>query len=180
MKPTGLLVVALAAGLVGCSTTSHHPLPTVNQVDLKRYAGQWYEVARLPVPYQKADEGAKAEYTLQRDGTVRVVNTAIAPHGRNRSIQGRAEAVPGSNNARLRVKFEGLAGLVPTPEEGNYWIMALDRNRYRYAMVGTPDRKALWLLSRQPRLDPPVQKELVDRAEALGFPVEKLIYHRSR
>lgn len=175
MKTTGLLALILAAGLVGCSTTSHRPLPTAGPVDLKRYSGHWYEVARLPAPYQKADEGAKAEYTLQRNGTVRVVNTAIEPNGRTRSIAGRAVPVPGSDNARLRVKFEGFAGLARVPEEGNYWIIALDRNRYRYAMVGTPDRKNLWLLSREPRMNRATQRQLISRAKALGYPVERLL-----
>lgn len=180
MRTTALVALSLAAGLLGCSTTSHRPLPTAGPVDLKRYSGRWYEVARLPTSYQKADERARADYSLQRDGTVRVVNTAIDPQGKTRSVEGRAEVVPGSNNARLRVKFEGLAGLIPSPEEGNYWIIALDRNRYRYAMVGTPDRKNLWLLSRQPRLDPSAREQLVTRADALGFPVEKLIYSGGR
>jgi apolipoprotein D and lipocalin family protein len=175
MKPTGLLVPGLAVLLIGCGTTSHSPLPTAGNVDLKRYAGRWYEVARLPTPFQRADEGATADYTLQPDGTVRVVNTANAPNGRNRSIEGRAEVVPGSNNGRLRVKFTGLAALAPVADEGNYWIIAVDRDRYRHAMVGTPDRESLWLLSRTPKLDPAIQKQLVARAKELGFPVEKLI-----
>ena len=184
VKMKWILLPALVTGIfvVGCFSRSYthtRPLPTVSSVDLKRYGGKWYEVARLPNSFQKDDETATAEYTPQQDGSIRVENTAVKPDGATRDAKGRAEAVSGSNNARLRVKFEGLASLVPVSSEGNYWIIALDERNYRYAVVGTPDRKFLWILAREPHLDRDVTAKLVQRARELGFPVEKLIWRKA-
>lgn len=156
------------------------PLPTVTSVDIQRYAGTWHEIARLPNHFQKANERATASYTVQPDGSVRVVNTATKPDGTSHQAIGRAWVVPDTGNARLRVKFEGLASLVPANKDGNYWIIALDEPRYRYAMVGTPDRKFLWILSRDPNLPAPVTRQLVAQAQALGFPTDELLWDPKR
>jgi apolipoprotein D and lipocalin family protein len=89
-------------------------------------------------------------------------------------VVGRAEPVPCSGNARLRVRFGGLAALVPVPREGNYWIIALDDD-YRFAMVGTPDRRFLWILARDTCLPPDVFAGLVAQARCLGFDVDRLV-----
>jgi apolipoprotein D and lipocalin family protein len=178
MKWILLLPVLLAAWFVsGCQSSPKKPLSTVQKVDLQRYVGTWHEIARLPKSFQRENERARAEYTALPDGSVRVVNTAIRPDGSTREARGRAEAVPGSNNARLRVRFEGLAALAPNPKEGNYWIIALDEARYEYAMVGTPHRKFLWILARSPNLDASTAKQLVARAQALGFPTKQLLWN---
>lgn len=178
MKTSGVSLLALLLlGLAGCQTaTSHRPLPTVAHVDLRRYCGQWHEVARLPNGFQKADESALAEYLPAANGGVRVINTARRPDGTTRTIRGTAEAVPGSGNARLRVKLGGVAALAPVSEEGNYWIIAVDPEHYRYAMVGTPDRKYLWLLSRSPELDRATAARLIGRAKELGFATSSLLW----
>jgi apolipoprotein D and lipocalin family protein len=138
---------------------------------LKRYAGRWYEVARLKNRFQRDDERAMAEYTPDGPTTVRVRNTAMGPSGKTRFIVGRAEAVPGSNGARLRVKFAGWAALAPVSSEGNYWIIALDSD-YGSAMVGTPDRACLWVLSRTPGLDAATLNAYLDKAKVEGFPLK--------
>ena len=86
-----------------------------------------------------------------------------------------ATAVPGSGNARLRVRFGGMAAFVPVSRAGNYWIIALDEEGYQWAMVGTPDRRFLWILSRQPSLDPATLATLKQQACRLGFAVENLV-----
>lgn len=166
-------LLALAFIFTGCA---HHtpPLPTAARVDLSRYAGRWFEVARLPNPFQRADAQATAEYTVLPDGRVKVLNTERRPDGRAKSIEGRAVAVPGSGNARLRVKFSGLAALAPVPAEGNYWIIQLEPD-YSAALVGTPDRKYLWLLARSPQPNPKTRSRLITRARELGFAVDRLI-----
>lgn len=166
-------LVALAVLFTGCARTSR-PLPTAAKVDLARYAGRWFEIARLPNRFQRDDARATAEYTVQPDGSVKVLNTELRPDGRSKSIEGRAVAVAGSGNARLRVKFRGLAALAPAPAEGNYWIIHLEPD-YSAALVGTPDRKFLWLLARSPNLAPGTQARLTAHAAALGYPVEKLL-----
>lgn len=150
------------------------PLPTAEHVDLARYAGVWHEVARLPNPFQRSCVGATARYTLLPDGGMEVVNTCATARGRCRSIEGRAEVVPCSGNARLRVRFSGIAGVVPVSREGNYWIIALDED-YQWAVVGTPDRRFLWILARERSLPPDLYGALVERARCLGFDVTRLV-----
>lgn len=171
-------VMALLA-LPACRSTKpaaegHPPLPTVARVDLKRYSGLWHEVSRLPNPFQKSCLRSTAEYTPLPGGAVQVKNTCYKAKGRTADITGTATPVPGSNNARLRVKFRGFAALAPVPEDGNYWIISLDP-QYRWAMVGTPDRKFLWMLARQPQLPFPIYRQLKQQAADLGFEVGKLI-----
>lgn len=171
--PRIVLSVAIALGTAGPSRASD-PLPTVCRVDLCRFAGAWHEVARLPNAFQAGCSGSMACYTPRGDGTVGVRNSCTKRSGRVVSVEGTAETVPGSGNARLRVRFGGLARFVPVPRDGNYWIIALDDD-YRWAMVGTPDRRFLWILSRSPRLDPDVEACLRRRAARLGFDVERLV-----
>lgn len=172
----GALLGAIALALFsGCATASHQPLTTVSQVDLHRYSGKWYEVARLKNRFQRQGERGIAEYTPLNATTVAVRNTAISPSGKTRSIEGKAQVVPGSHGARLRVKFEGLAALAPASDEGNYWIIGLDPG-YRTAMVGTPDRQYLWILSRDPHLPLGATKAYLTRAAALGFDMTNLVW----
>lgn len=86
---------------------------------------------------------------------------------------GKATVVEGSGGARLRVRFGGLASLAPVSEEGNYWIIALD-DEYRSAMVGTPDRKYLWILAREEFLDAGTMESLLEKARSLDFATEKM------
>jgi apolipoprotein D and lipocalin family protein len=166
----GVLTIAIAAA----PAAAHEPLPTAAGVDLGRYAGTWHEVARLPNAFQRSCIGATARYTLEADGSVTVVNTCTTTRGRCRSIEGRAEAVPCSGNARLRVRFSGIAGLMPVSRDGNYWIIAVDDD-YQWALVGTPDRRFLWILARGPSLPPDTFAMLVQRARCLGFDVDRLV-----
>ena len=166
--------IATWLGLVVASAPAADALPTVPHVDLGRYAGTWHEIARLPNWFQRSCERSQAVYTPCSDGSIKVVNTCVKASGRCTSIEGRAEPVPGSGNARLRVKFGGLAALVPTSREGNYWIIALDDD-YQWAMVGTPDRRFLWILARQPCLAPEILADLKQRARCLGFDVDRLV-----
>ncbi len=179
MQPFTFAVAVIIGGILSGALglrplLAHEPLPTVPDVDLARYAGTWHEVARLPNLFQRSCVGATARYTLLADGSVQVVNACRTARGRCRSIEGRAEAVPCSGHARLRVRFDGLAGLMPVSQDGNYWIIALDDD-YRWAMVGTPDRRFLWILARQPDLPPDVHQCLVNRARELGFDVDRLV-----
>jgi len=168
-----LAFIAMALCLVG----GRHrvaPLPTVPAVDLGRYAGTWHEIARLPNLFQASCDRSWARYEPGPDGSLTITNSCTTRRGRCREAVGTAEPVPCSGNARLRVRFGGFAALVPVPREGNYWIIALDDD-YRWAMVGTPDRRFLWILARDPCLEGEVYASLVTQAQSLGFPVERLI-----
>ena len=168
----------VALGFAGCEKKATAPLPTVASVDLTRYSGKWHEVARLPNSFQRDDSTAVAEYTLNPDSTVGVRNTETRPDGTTKVATGKASAVPGSNQARLRVKFSGLASLAPNPVEGNYWVIGLEPD-YSVAVVGTPGRKYLWILAREPKISAAKLDRWKAKARELGFPVERLIYRKS-
>lgn len=153
------------------------PLQVVAPVDLQRYAGLWHEQARLPNRFQKQCAGpATAEYTLLGDGQMEVRNRCILEDGSFDEAVGVARAAPVAGQpgaGRLEVRFapEWL-GWLPAVW-GDYWILRLDRD-YQVALVGTPDRKYLWVLSRAPRLDDAALDAELDYARSLGFDVDKV------
>ena len=156
------------------------PLQAVAPVDLKRYAGVWHEQARLPNRFQKKCTGAvTAQYTPLADGTVEVRNVCEVAGGVDESV-GVARVVPVAGQpgaGRLEVRFapEWLSWLPMV--WGDYWILKLDRD-YEVALVGTPDRDFLWVLSRAPRLDEATLEAQLDYARTLGFDVDRVIRHR--
>lgn len=162
--------VALVAALAACA---HRPAPlpppaTVAEVDLQRYTGLWHEIARLPNIFQKPCTGAvTAEYSVLEDGKIGVLNSCIGKDGKVRQIRGTARVVPGSGNSRLKVRFFG-------PFEGDYWILALDQKSYRWALVGHPNRKFLWILSRESALDEATYNQIVKLAADAGFDTDKI------
>ena len=164
------LIVSACAGM-----DSRAPLTTVPAVELNRYAGTWYEIARLPMWFQRHCVDSKAVYTLRSDGAVSVHNECVTGSGGVAQAEGVATVVDSKTNARLTVVFDNFfARLFGSSREGNYWILELDPD-YQVAMVGTPDRRYLWILSRTPMLDEPVYRRYVGRAQELGFPVSDLI-----
>ena len=159
MRGAGLLLVALFA----CARSAP-PLETVEQVDLARYAGTWYEIASFPTRFQRGCTATTATYGLRDDGRVSVRNRCLRDGGES-AIEGVAWPVDESN-ARLRVRFFW-------PFSGAYQILALDPD-YRWAVVGHPSRDFLWILSRTPQLDEAVYRALVAEAAAQGFEVTRL------
>lgn len=157
----GSILVLAGCHWWGRSTTP--PLAVVPSVDLSRYAGTWYEIAKYPNRFQRGCVGATAEYTLSPDGKrVEVVNRCREiDTGKARSVRGKARVVDPTTNAKLSVTFFW-------PFSGDYWILALGEE-YEYAFVGTPDRKYLWFLARTPTIGDDLYGHLVDLARARGF-----------
>ncbi|SFM17402.1 lipocalin family protein [Variovorax sp. OV329] len=154
------------------------PLQVVAPVDLKRYSGLWYEQARLPNRFEKSCDGpVTAHYTLLQDGTVRVQNRCLREDGRTDEALGiaRAVRVPGLPGAgRLKVRFlPSWLGWLPFAW-GDYWILKLDRD-YEVALVGTPDRQYLWVLSRAQQLDEGTLAGELEYARSLGFDVDRVV-----
>ncbi|WP_305806131.1 lipocalin family protein [Stenotrophomonas sp. YIM B06876] len=150
------------------------PLTTVASIDLPRYLGTWYEIDRLPMRHEpEAATDISAHYSLNPDGSIRVQNRCIDNGGMEESI-GQATAVD-STNSKLEVTFlpEGLRWIPFT--KGDYWILKIDE-AYTCALVGSPDRKYLWLLSRQPQMDPATRQHYIAYAAQLGFAVDRLIH----
>jgi apolipoprotein D and lipocalin family protein len=123
------------------------PLQVVPHVDLNRYTGTWYEIARYPHKFQKGCIGSKATYAIMNDGKLSVLNECVeeSDKSRLRSAKGKAWVVDPHTNAKLKVSFFW-------PFSGDYWIIDLGRD-YEYAVIGHPERKYLWILSRTPVMD---------------------------
>ncbi len=169
------VLFSLSVLLMACASASYPKLETVESVDIHKYLGKWYEIARFEQSFQKGCTAVTATYSLRRNGTVKVVNTCRkgSPKGKLKRSVGRARVVDKTTNAKLSVQFF-LKWLRLPFLSGKYWIIALGDN-YEYAMVGDPTRKFLWILSRENTLDERVYLELVQKAQNLGFDTNKLL-----
>jgi apolipoprotein D and lipocalin family protein len=154
MKLIALAAIVLCALLAATpdSTASDPPaVTTVSHVDLSRYIGLWHEVAKIPNKFQKmCDHGTTAEYTLRDDGRITVVNRCVKEDGSLEEAKGVAKVEDTATNAKLKVSFVSFLGW--RPFWGDYWVIGLEEE-YQWAVIGTPDRKYGWILSRTPVLD---------------------------
>jgi apolipoprotein D and lipocalin family protein len=167
--PRLAIPAAFLATLAACAHAPEGPpLRTVDRVDLQRYAGRWYEIATIPMSFQKGCVGVTATYTLRPDGDVAVVNTCRQEtlDGPERSAEGKAWSVDPSN-AKLEVQFFW-------PFHGAYWVIDLDPD-YRWAVVGSPSRRYLWILSRSPRLDDATYDGILSRLRAQSYDLTLLV-----
>lgn len=166
-----LLSSLLSPLSLSCASTplSHEPeVRTVDFVDLERYAGLWHQIAFYPTRFQgDCTLNTTARYTLRKDGKVDVVNECTKPNGKHKSISGKARIVDEKAHAKLKVKFFWFA------PAGDYWIIDLGPN-YEYAVVGTPDRKFLWILSREPVMDRATYEKILARIQAQSFDLDKI------
>ncbi|MBI9071528.1 MAG: lipocalin family protein [Melioribacteraceae bacterium] len=155
---------------IGCSSTNYPPLEVVDEVDIERYIGKWYEIARLPNRFQEDCYRATAEYDIINSETISVINSCMEESidGEIEMAEGKAFVVEGTNNAKLKVQFFW-------PFKGDYWIIDLDKENYTYAVVGSPSRKYFWILARTTKLNDQVYKEIIQRAENKGFNLSTLI-----
>lgn len=166
-----LALTACVAGPSGRAKDAPE-LQAVASVDVERYMGLWYEIARYPTSFQKDCEGTTAEYTLREDGRVNVLNTCRfgTKDGEPRSAEAVARVMDGSNGARIFVNFAPI----PLPAgRGNYWIIHLDE-AYQHAVIGEPSGRFLWFLSRTPTVTPEVRAELDAAAGAAGYDLSML------
>lgn len=153
MKKKIIFITNLALLLTACSSPQEKNLPqmvTVKQVDLKKYIGLWYEVAKIPNSFQDhCVYGTTAEYKIDDDGDIIVTNSCYDDEGKIDVAEGLAKVVDKNTNAKLEVSFFSILGI--RPFWGDYWIIGLDDN-YQWAVIGTPNRKYGWVLSRTPSL----------------------------
>lgn len=141
----------------------------VSSVDLNRYAGTWYEIARLPNPFEKNLKCVTATYALRKDGRITVLNKGhkISDPAKINTATGVAWIPDPKSLAKLKVQFFW-------PFSGNYWIIKLD-NDYKYVLVGDPSFKYLWILCREKAMDDQIYKMLLETAVKNGFDVSRLI-----
>lgn len=163
-----LLVLMVAAGSAADDSSTQLPLRTVASVDLSRYSGTWYEIARYPNRFQRdCQSDTMAEYTLRKDGKVQVVNSCRQKDGKTKTARGTAKVADKTTNAKLKVTFFW-------PFYGDYWVIGLSPD-YRYAIVGEPKRRYLWILSRTPEMDETTYRQIREQIRAAGYDPEKLI-----
>ena len=143
-------------------------LQTVPSVDLKKYAGKWYEIASFPQRFQKGCTCTTAEYTPTDKGYIIVENRCNKDsiNGKPTYIKGKAFVVENSGNAKLKVQFFW-------PFKGKYWIIDL-ADDYSYAVVGHPNRKYLWILSRTSKMPDNIYQQILSRVKEKGFDVSKI------
>lgn len=166
MPITRTLIAALLASLGGVALAAA-PVASVPAVDPARYSGKWFEIGSLPMFFQRKCIGdTTAEYTLA-DGVIAVRNRCRTESGFDES-NGRATIVEGTGNSQLKVSFFW-------PLKADYWIIGLDPE-YRWAVVGNPNRKYLWVLSRTPQLPPDQLAAALATATAQGFDLAQLRY----
>jgi apolipoprotein D and lipocalin family protein len=144
----------------------HNTLEVVPHVELKKYLGKWYEIAHLPAKFQEGCTDTTATYTLSEDGGISVLNEC-RKNGKVKQAKGKAKVVDKNSGAKLKVTFFW-------PFYGDYWIIDLGKD-YDYAVVGTPNRKYLWILNRTQKMDDELFSQLIESVKSKGFDVNNLI-----
>ena len=165
MKLSNFLLISL---LFFLSCNEKNDLETVDSVDVSRYAGKWYEIARLPNSFEKGMSCVTATYTLKDNGKIEVLNAGVLKDKSNKKkdITGTAWVPNSKFPGRLKVRFFW-------PFAGDYYIMHLDAN-YEYALVGSPTRNFLWILSRKPQLEQAIIDQLLGIAKEAQFAIDKV------
>ena len=167
-----MLVSGLAL-LFACSANrqplANDPPTVVKHVDLDRYLGKWYEIARYPNRFQKACVASTAVYSSREDGRIQVLNECRkdSMEGTLKRAEGKAWVVDETTQAKLKVQFFW-------PFRGDYWIIDLGED-YEYAVVGHPKRKYLWILSRTPQMETGVYEGILQRILRNGYDPDRLI-----
>ncbi len=174
MTALWLLSTLALTGVLPMTPDTAAEVRTVGAVDLSRYVGDWYELARFPNRFEeKCAADVMARYRRQDGGTIEVINSCRKADGTITTARGVARIVDTSSNAKLEVRFApAFLSFIPWVW-GDYWIIGLEP-QYRWAVVGSPDRKYLWVLSRTPVVDEREYAQAVERAAANGFDVSRL------
>ena len=168
----------LSAALVGVAALNETPVvaasvgseevKTVGKLDLNRYMGRWYEIARFDHRFERGMERVMTEYAMRPDGMIAVTNIGYKD-GRRREVHGRAKRPDPKDPGKLKVSFFLWF-------YGDYYVLVLEPLEYAYALVGSSSDKYLWILSRTPKLDPVTLEYLLDQARKRGYDTSKLVW----
>ncbi len=164
----GILLWAVSACIQGGKIMTAE-MKVVPYVEVERYTGTWYEIARYPHRFQEGCVASKAVYELGQNGKIQVYNECRqgSLEGPVKSVRGKAKVVDSATNAKLKVTFFW-------PFYGDYWIIDLGQN-YEYAVVGHPSRKYLWVLSRTREMEESVYQGILERLEKQGYNTGRLV-----
>jgi len=177
MKLLVITICLLGVGLLlnSCASSSNPPA-TVKALDKTRYAGEWHEIARLPNPFEKDLVAAKATYAINPDGTLGVLNEGLKDNGETSSIKGTAKPAGNDQPGKFLVRFDEFPANLFA---GDYWILDVNSS-YTRALVGSPDRKFLWLLSKNPSDQTKDFSTQIAIANAAGFETAALYSNPKR
>ena len=169
----GFLLYGLPLALHAAQTSE--PPRTVQRVDIKRYLGDWFEISRFPNRFQTDCSGdVKASYAIRDDGRLDVVNRCRTAGGEMKEARGVARVVDRTTSAKLKVRFAPAALSFLPFVWGDYWIIGL-ADDYSWAVVGSPDRKYLWILARSRSLDASQSAAAIAAARAGAFDTTRLV-----
>ncbi|WP_445362924.1 lipocalin family protein [Microbulbifer sp. ANSA003] len=173
MKLFSLGVLLLSFFCLGACTRVPEGVEPVQNFQLQRYLGHWYEIARLDHSFERGLTQVTADYSLNHDGSVAVINTGYSKaRDAWQMAEGRAEFVGPKNVGHLKVSFLG-------PFYSSYIVIALSDD-YQYAMVSGYDKSYLWILSRTPTMPKDVLEQFLQKAKALGYPVDQMIFPKQK
>lgn len=173
-----LLVAALGLLAVGAvaqtAPVPPQPLATIAALDVPRYLGNWYEIAKYPNSFQKkCVANTQARYSVLSDGQLQVVNRCRLADGQTSEAIGAAKQQGAASSPRLKVRFApAWLSFIPAVW-GDYWVIDLDP-AYQLVAVAEPQREYLWILSRTPQVDSKIYQALLERLTQKGFDIGKL------
>lgn len=163
-------LLLLLCSIITACTGKPDGVIAVNDFDIDRYSGTWYEIARLDHSFERGLDNITAHYSRQEDGGVRVINRGFSKEENAwQQAEGKAYFVDKTDTGHLKVSFFG-------PFYGSYIIFELDKKNYQYAFISGPDTSYLWLLSRTKKVDKSIIDLFIKRSQALGFDTSELIY----
>ena len=169
----GVILLGLAATTMVYAQAK--PLHVADKVELDKYLGVWYEIARKPMSFQnQCDSNVTATYTFNENGNVLVDNRCTMKDGQQSHAIGEAFVQNAPFNTKLKVSFLPEAIRWLPAGRGDYWILKIDEN-YQTVLVGEPSRNYMWVLSRDPHPDPRVVNEYLDYAKSVGYDLKNLI-----
>ncbi len=168
-----LLMICLTVFSLSSMAKEARPLPTVESVDIGRFIGKWYAVSSLTQRFTRDCVAQTAEYGIRSENSITVLNTCYKEHGKIKTIKGQAVVANPKTNAELIVTFNNFFTRL-FRVKGDYNVVKLDSG-YENLIVGSKDRKSLWIMSRTPNMDEAVYKEYVAYAKSLGFNTEELV-----
>jgi len=167
-----LLAILILGLLVSCQNTKDMntiDTTTVETLDINRYLGTWYEIARFPHSFEKDMVGVTANYSFRKDGKISVINQGYkgSLDGKLKRAEGKAKIPDPTDPTRLKVSFFLFF-------YGDYYVLELDED-YTYAMIGSSSPNYFWILSRTPKMNPETYQMLLSRARERGYDLGKLI-----
>ena len=170
----GAILVGL--GMAAMAYAQAKPLPVAEKIELDKYLGVWYEVARKPMPFQnKCERDVTATYTLNENGNLQVDNRCIMTGGKQVHSVGEAFVQNAPFNSKLKVSFLPEAVRWLPAGRGDYWILKIDDD-YQTVLVGEPRRNYMWVLSRTQHPEQSVINEYLDYAKSVGYDLSDLIH----